>query len=117
PPIAVNDNASTAKDILVDINILANDTYTPLSTINITQQPANGQNIIVNRLTNVTYTPNINYTGTDSFKYTLTDGNGTSNEATVNINVVPVTAPTAVPDVASVIENQNVDINVLANDN
>lgn len=116
PPAAVNDNAQTAENIPVTINILGNDTHSTLSSINITQQPANGQNITVNGTTNVTYTPNNGYTGADSFKYTLTDGNGTSNEATVNINVIPVEAPTAIADNASVFMNQVKVINVLAND-
>ncbi len=116
PPTATNDNATTAQNIPVDINILANDTYGALSNINITQQPAHGQNITVNGLTNVTYTPNNDYQGSDTFKYTITDANGTSNEATVNINVIPVTAPTAVPDMVAAFQNQPVDINVLAND-
>src|SRR5690606_261780 len=75
PPVAVNDNAQTAENLPVTVNILANDTHSTLSAITITQQPANGQNITVHGTTNVTYTPNNGYTGTDSFKYRITDGN------------------------------------------
>ncbi len=116
PPVATNDNATTAQNFPVNIEILDNDTYSTLSAITITQQPAHGQNIGVNGLTNVTYTPNNNYTGTDNFKYTLTDENGTSDEAMVNITVSAPVAPTAVEDAASVIQNQTTNINVLAND-
>lgn len=117
PPVATNDNATAAKNTPLNINILGNDVYTNLSAITITQQPANGQNITVNGLTNVTYTPNNNYTGTDFFKYKITDENGISNEATVNIDVVDPVAPTAVADNALVIKNVAKNINVLANDN
>jgi uncharacterized repeat protein (TIGR01451 family) len=115
-PIATNDNATTAQNFPVDIDILDNDTYSTLSAITITQQPANGQNITVNGLTNVTYTPNTNYTGTDSFKYTITDEYGTSNEATVNVTISAPTPPTAVADAVSTSQNQPVNIDVLAND-
>ncbi len=113
---AINDNAITAQNFPVDINILTNDTYSTLSAITITQQPTNGQNITVNGLTNVTYTPNTNYTGSDSFKYTITDENGTSTEATVTITISAPTPPTAVADAVSVMVNETKNINVLAND-
>ncbi len=117
PPEAVNDNAVTVQNFPVNINLLSNDVYSTLDAIAITQQPANGQNITVNGLTDVTYTPNNGYTGTDSFKYTITDENGISGEATVNLDVVPVVAPTAVADAVSAIKNETKIINVLVNDN
>lgn len=117
PPVSVNDNASTGQNIPVDIDILDNDTYSVLSGITITDQPDHGSNITVNGLTDVTYTPNNGYTGSDSFKYTITDENGTSGEATVSLNVVPVVAPTAVADAVSAIKNETKIINILANDN
>lgn len=85
-PIVVNDNASTLINSPVDINILSNDTFTNLSQINITQNPSNGS-VVVNGTTNVKYIPNNGYTGSDQFKYTLTDQYGTSAEATVNVTV------------------------------
>ncbi|MEQ1852782.1 MAG: Calx-beta domain-containing protein, partial [Chthoniobacteraceae bacterium] len=39
------------------------------------------------------YTPNLNFTGTDSFTYTVNDGFMTSNVATVTITVAPVNDP------------------------
>ena len=44
----------------------------------------------------VTYTPNTNYNGSDSFTFTVSDGESTSSPATVNISVTAVNdAPTA----------------------
>lgn len=114
--VAVNDNAATAENTSVDIDILDNDTYSTLSAITITQQPTNGQNITVNSLTDVTYTPNNNYLGSDSFKYNITDENGTSDEATVNVTVSAPTAPTAVADSFSVSPGQTTNVDVLTND-
>ena len=36
-----------------------------------------------------TYTPNTGYTGSDSFEYTISDGQGGTATATVNITVTP----------------------------
>ena len=38
----------------------------------------------------IVYTPNPNYNGTDSFAYTVSDGEATSESGTVTINVLPV---------------------------
>jgi VCBS repeat-containing protein len=44
-----------------------------------------------------TYTPNANFSGTDSFTYTVTDGQGGSSQATVSITVAAVNdAPTSI---------------------
>jgi hypothetical protein len=40
-----------------------------------------------NTLTEYRYTPNTNFSGTDSFKYTVSDGSLTSSEATVTLKV------------------------------
>ncbi len=42
---------------------------------------------------NVTYTPNADFFGTDSFTYTISDGNGGSDTATVNVTVTDVNDP------------------------
>ncbi len=45
---------------------------------------------------NVSYTPNADFFGTDSFTYTISDGNGGSDTATVNVTVTSVNdAPVA----------------------
>src|SRR6056297_4186070 len=46
-----------------------------------------------------TYTPNPDYNGPDSFTYDISDGNGGTDTATVNITVNPVNDdPNAVDD-------------------
>jgi hypothetical protein len=37
----------------------------------------------------ITYTPKADYTGSDSFSYTITDGNGCSVSPTITLNIVP----------------------------
>ena len=51
--------------------------------------PAHGT-VIVNSDGTYTYTPATNYTGPDSFTYTVSDGNGGTVTKTVTINVTPV---------------------------
>ncbi len=68
--------------------------------------------------TGVSYTPAANYFGTDSFTYTICDGNGGTDTATVTMTVTTVNDnPDAVDDTATVAEDSGANaINVLAND-
>ncbi|MCV7419201.1 tandem-95 repeat protein [Mycobacterium yunnanensis] len=86
PTVAVDDTATVVEDTPTAINVLDNDTNVDGVLMNITAvtQPANGTVTIIG--TTVSYTPNTNYNGTDSFTYTL---NGDST-ATVRITVTPV---------------------------
>jgi hypothetical protein len=64
----------------------------------------------------VTYTPNTNYTGPDSFTFTTNDGSLGSTAATVTITVAN-DPPVAVNDTATVSKNSATNtINVLTND-
>ncbi len=93
-PVAVNDNKSTNEDTSVTIDVLANDSDVDgnqtidKASVLIKTDPSNGslsQNFVTGE---VTYTPNSNYTGADSFTYTIKDNSGLeSNIATVTINV------------------------------
>ena len=65
----------------------------------------------------MTYTPNLNFNGVDTFTYTITDGNGGTDTATVTVTVRPVNdAPVANDDAASTDEDVPVTIPVLPND-
>ena len=118
-PTAVNDSATTEKNEPVQISVLANDTDPDGDTLTVTgtSDPPNG-NAVVNPNSTVTYTPDANFTGNDSFTYTITDGRGCSRTATVTVSVTaPVNhPPDAVDDMATTQENTAVTINVVAND-
>ncbi|MAD98701.1 MAG: hypothetical protein CMB99_15365 [Flavobacteriaceae bacterium] len=64
-----------------------------------------------------TYTPVVQFVGTDTFQYTITDGNGdTSSAITVTIDVVAV-VPVAANDNPTIKEDYtNQVLNILAND-
>ncbi len=89
-PIANNDNDTTFENQGTEIDVLANDTDVDndidASTLAIVSNPLNGTVVIANN--KVTYTPNTNYVGNDSFTYTVSDSQAkVSNTATVDINV------------------------------
>lgn len=67
--------------------------------------------------TSITYTPNSNYFGSDVFTYSISDGNGGVDTATVNITVNAVNdPPVAQDDSASTDENTPIVILALEND-
>jgi VCBS repeat-containing protein len=91
PPVAVNDVATTSRNVAVTIAVLANDTDVDgsivASTLTLATSPRNGS---VTKKANgtVVYTPKRSFTGTDSFTYTVKDNNGArSNVATVSVQV------------------------------
>ena len=95
-PVAVDDpGASTSEDVAVTVDVLANDSDVDgdgLSVDSVTQ-PSNGS--VVNNGADVTYTPDADFNGTDSFTYTVTDGSLTDT-ATVTVTVAAVNdAPVA----------------------
>ena len=79
-------------------------------------QPGNGT-VTENTDGTLKYTPDADYNGTDSFTYTVSDGQGGTDTATVTVTVNPENdPPVAVDDTPSTDEDTSVDINVLAND-
>ena len=87
-PSATDDAAATDEDVAVVIEVLFNDNDVdgdPLSASVVTQ-PANGV-ATVNLDGTLTYTPNSNFFGSDSFKYVANDGIVNSSEATVAITI------------------------------
>ncbi|MEI7563639.1 MAG: Ig-like domain-containing protein, partial [bacterium] len=113
----VNDSALVQEDSNVNISVLANDSDVAAHVISITgvSTPTNGTAQIVG--TQIKYTPNLYYHGNDSFTYNVSDGQGNSSSATVNVTINHVNhAPVGVADTASTPEDTQIDINVVAND-
>ena len=90
---AEDDTASTDEDISVVIDVLANDTGLSAGTLAVSTQPSNGV-AVVSSNTEISYTPNENFNGSDSFTYSYTTADGVYT-ATVNLTITPVNdAPT-----------------------
>ncbi|HCG8860284.1 TPA: tandem-95 repeat protein, partial [Vibrio parahaemolyticus] len=119
-PVAdiVADKATVVEDTPTIIKVLGNDTFEgddKVVSLDTNNGPANGT-VSVNPDGSVTYTPNDNYHGTDSFTYIVTSG-GVSESTTVEVNVTPVNdAPVAKDDIATTQEDTAVTIDVLPND-
>ncbi|QDG52672.1 tandem-95 repeat protein [Persicimonas caeni] len=115
-PTAADDTATTDEDTAVTIDVLANDgdpDNDPLGIISATT-PSQGSTSVANG--QITYTPNADENGTDTFEYTISDGNLTAT-ATVTVTITPVDdPPTATDDTASTTEDVAVTVDVLQND-
>ncbi|HVE64914.1 MAG TPA: Ig-like domain-containing protein [Mycobacteriales bacterium] len=118
PPVARDDVASVAEDSVADITVTANDSDSDpdqaLAVIGATR-PLHGS--VECAGTTCRYVPDPDFSGTDSFRYTVSDGAGGSATATVRITVTPVEdPPLAAADEAITAANSPITINVLAND-
>ncbi|MBK7003103.1 MAG: tandem-95 repeat protein [Rhodoferax sp.] len=114
-PVTTDITVSTAKDTPVAIRLVADDADSTTASLQfaIQTQPQHGS-LSVNADGTFSYTPNANYFGADRFTYTASDGELTSNPATVNLTITPVNdAPTANPLQASLAEDASVVLNLL----
>ena len=94
PPAANNQSVTTAEDTPVAITLTGSDPDGDPLTFSVVTPPTSGS--LTGTPPNVTYTPNANFSGPDSFTYIANDGTVTSASATVSITVNP--APPATPD-------------------
>ncbi|ABW32877.1 tandem-95 repeat protein [Acaryochloris marina] len=117
-PIAADDTVTTDEDVAVVIDaalLLGNDTDIDGDTLSIgsVTDPSNGT-LVDNNDGTYTYTPDANYTGPDAFTYTISDGNGGTDTATVNITVRSTNdPPVAVDDAVTTDEDVAITGNVL----
>ena len=87
-----------------------------IASVNVTTDPTTG-NTTVNGDGTITYTPNPNFSGVDTFEYEVCDNDGACDTATVTVTVNPINdPPEAQPDSTSTPEENPVIVNVLAND-
>jgi hypothetical protein len=90
-PTFVNDDKGIAeKNSSKIIDVLANDVVrtNPVASVSVATAAANGT-AVANADNTITYTPNTDFLGDDTFTYTVTDDKGlVSDEATVTIKVV-----------------------------
>ena len=126
-PTAVSDVYTVAEDQTLtfsDINlgVLANDFDVDGDSLTIDTTPVNppqNGSLTLNTDGTFHYTPNANFTGTDSFEYKVEDGTGNAESATVTINVTSVNDnPVAVSDSFTMNEDETLttSVSLLAND-
>jgi VCBS repeat-containing protein len=96
PPVAVNDTATTPEDTPITIDVLNNDFDINGDTLTVDSVTQGTNSSAINNGGNVTYTPALNFTGIDSFTYTVSDGNGGTDTATVTVNVTVIETPASI---------------------
>ncbi|MBL4606204.1 MAG: tandem-95 repeat protein, partial [Pseudomonadales bacterium] len=117
PPLAGNDMVTMAEDTQVSIAVLLNDTDIDGDSLSLVSVglAANGSAAISGGQIN--YAPAANFYGSDSFSYTISDGNGGTSQATVNITVGGINdAPMANGESFSLDQDTSLSMAVLAND-
>jgi len=117
-PVTVDGSVKITEDTTHSGNVLNHVTDADGDTLTTTvhTEPNNGT-LHLQADGSYTYTPNTDYTGTDSFSYTVSDGQGGTAVGTVNITVSPLNdAPVAVDDSVTTDEDTPVRGNVLTND-
>jgi VCBS repeat-containing protein len=116
PPDAADDSFSVDEDGVLGValsdGVLANDTAADGLTLSssLLAGPSNGT-LTLGEDGSLTYVPNANFNGTDSFTYTATDSAGDSSVATATINVNPVNdKPTAANDAFATSEDTSLTV-------
>jgi large repetitive protein len=127
-PLAHAQNAATAEDLPVSITLTGEDgdpEVNQVLTFAIVTPPQHGTITGFNPATGaVTYAPNADYNGTDSFAFTVTDDdqaglphNQTSAPATVSIAIAPVNKPPlAIPQSVTTAEDASKAITLIGDD-
>ncbi|WP_235848039.1 Ig-like domain-containing protein [Mycolicibacterium holsaticum] len=116
-PVAVDDAVTVDEDGVAVVDVLANDFDADGDELSVTATGAAGNGTVTLIDGVLTYTPNADFQGADSFTYTVSDGNGGTATATVYVTVNPVNdAPVAVDDAVTVDEDGVAVVDVLAND-
>ncbi|HEX3110252.1 MAG TPA: cadherin-like domain-containing protein, partial [Thermoanaerobaculia bacterium] len=97
PPVANNGSATTNEDNSVTVTMTATDPDGDPITFTIVTPPAHGSLSAIFNPTptsaQVTYSPNADYNGSDSFTFQADDGKGGTSIGTVTITINPVNDP------------------------
>ena len=95
-PVAGNDSGTTTANQQITFTPLANDVDANGYTLSISGvgTPAHGQAVQTGN--QIVYTPANDYTGSDSFTYSISDGHGGTSTATISVTVTPAVPANAV---------------------
>ncbi len=103
-PVATSDSASVVAGSSVTVDVLANDTYAAPATLSVAPEaavtaPAHGTVALTTvgggsgKHPALTYTPDADWSGPDSFGYSVTDDSGLAASADVVVDVAPASSP------------------------
>ena len=106
PPVLEDDEAATDEDQAVTVDVLANDTDPDGDRLWVESVSAAAHGTATVTGGGVLYAPEPNYHGMDRFTYAVSDRNGGTAEATVEVTVAPVNDA---PEPVGVIPDQMLD--------
>ena len=110
-PVADNQSGETAEDTPVALTLTATDVDGDDVTFQIATPPAEGT--LSGTSPDVSYIPNPDFNGTDTFMFTANDGNDDSLPATVTITVTPVNDPPEANDLAVTTSEDTPDVSIV----
>ncbi len=140
----INDYVSGNEDTVFELDVLANDLSVERAlvlaksgddkrlevlfknqssfdilpeTLTVTESAENGATLVADG--QITYTPDANFYGSDSFKYSVENSNGQTSEGTViitvkSVNDIPIITELTAP--ASITVDDNIELTVVASD-
>ena len=115
PPVADNQSVVTVLNNALGITLTATDADNDPLTYNLETLPSNG--VLSGTEPALTYTPDLDFTGSDSFTFRANDGTDDSNIAIISITVTPINdPPVANDDGATTDEDSTTVVAVLSND-
>lgn len=97
-PVADNQTVSTDEDNPLAIVLTGSDPEGDPINFNISTPMVLPNGLLDGTPPNLTYTPNENFNGTETFNFTVDDGQQTSDTATITIEVNPVADPPVATD-------------------
>jgi hypothetical protein len=109
-PIAKNQQVDAIEESSKQITLSGSDVESDNITFSIVSKPAFGK--LTGNAPNVTYLPNKDYFGFDSFSFRTNDGVANSNVATVSIRVAGVNDSPIVDDLTNIIIKENDDVRI-----
>lgn len=133
-------NASVSQDFVIDVELLPNNAPTADAAIvtgnedsiiavtlsgsdsdgdsltyAVASQPSNG--VLTGTVPNLSYTPNTDFNGSDSFTFTVSDGLDTSTAATISLTILNVNdAPVVNAQSLELDEDTNINLTLTGND-
>ena len=114
PPRARDASSTTPPGTPVTINLRVSDPNSDMLTVTVTTPPSNGTTTVSGLI--IHYTPNMGFTGVDTFKYTVSDGQGGSTTAAVRVGVgvgaPPPPPPPPPPPVRTRVITRTVEVQV-----
>ncbi len=109
PPSAFGDSTFTVEDAaLGSINVLGNDSDPDGDPLTVVSAIAGNGNVTVNPDGTLNYQPDADFNGSDTITYTVSDGRGGIDTASVNVIVSPINDPALVSSDAAVLVETDV---------